>query len=120
MAESNKEEPLVEVAPAETVPVAPQNKIETTPDELEAYALIKIMLYDIIHPSRITYKDTVRYFSILVDAKSTKWICRVWLTSASKSIVFMEDEKEVRYTFDNINDLLNYKDKIVTSAKRYL
>lgn len=96
------------------------NKIITTAEELEAFAIIKSLLRQNIDPSMITYKDTERYFSVLFDNNTRKWICRLYLGNV-KSIVFQnEDKSQERIYIDNINDLYKFNDKFISILKRFI
>ena len=67
----------VEQAPVAAEPE--KSKIETSQTEIEAYYIIKTMLSDTTAVSRICYKDNINYFSVLVDGKPSRWICRLML-----------------------------------------
>jgi len=67
-----------------------ENKIITTPEELEAFAKIKSFC-----KSEIFYRDTASYFSIHLG-NSTWWFVRLYLSSKKKSIIVrlpLEDTK---------------------------
>lgn len=105
-------------APESIEKVAP--KINTTIQELESFFILKTMLKDVIPPNRITYKDTESYFGILLDSNTWKWVCRLTL-GESQSFIYIPDEnkKGIRYPLASIDDIYNYKDKIVEVVKRY-
>lgn len=66
------------------------NKIKniiTTEDELEAFYILKSILRKYIEPNRITYKDTMSYFAIIIDDKVTKWVCRLKLNDNKWEII---------------------------------
>src|SRR5690606_24490468 len=77
----------------ETTPEEPERKIITTEEELEAYFIIKTICKQLVDPKRITHKDTLSYFSVLLDSKSTKWICRLFLEGARKYLAFPTEDK---------------------------
>lgn len=66
-------ETTVEEAPQTT---STEDEIITTPDELEAYTVVKIVLKDTIDPDRIYYRDNRSYFNVLLDNNIKKWILR--------------------------------------------
>jgi hypothetical protein len=106
--------------PEPTETVEQKSKIVTTEDELQAFYIIKAILggqYDI---SKITYKDTQNYFAILYSGMVTKWICRIRLGTKS-SIAFPVGNKgeENRQPIDNIDDIYNLKELVITAANRY-
>ncbi|MFV0517400.1 MAG: type I restriction endonuclease [Aminipila sp.] len=97
------------------------SKIDTTIEELEAYAIVKAILRQIVDSNRVAYRDTESYFGILLDDNNRKWICRVHLMSSVKYItVADENKKPVRYDIDNIDDIYNFADQIIKSCKNYL
>lgn len=109
-------------APADNIPAPePENKVITTPEELEAFFIVKMLLKDTVSLEDLSYKDTINYISILYQGKVTKWICRFILSSTHKLLVIPdENKKEVRYTLDSIYDIDKYKDKLVEVTNRYL
>lgn len=97
------------------------SRINTTEEELEGYNLIVNILSEIISPEDITYKDVERYFNVLYKNNSRKWICRLFFNSSNKYIIIPDKNKEeIKYYIQNIQDLNNYKNEILNSAKRFL
>ena len=118
---SHEDEPKKEAADDETEttqiePEEPVSKIDTTPEELEAYGLIKAILRNILPPDKVCHKDTESYFGILYDNNTRKWICRLKL-DASKKLLLLPDEK---YVIEGIDEILSYADQIIASAQRFV
>ena len=102
---------------------AEDNKIITTVDELQAFYIIRAMLSSEIDDiDRITYKDSSSYFSITIDNKSSKTICRLYLGERKKSINFTDDgwDSKTRVEFSSLNDLYQYKDRFASILKSLL
>lgn len=96
------------------------NKIITTAEELEAFAIVKSILRQTTEASNITYKDTERYFGILFNDNTRKWICRLYLGN-TKSIVFpTEDKGQERVHIDNIDDLYNFEDRLKEIVSKFI
>ena len=55
-----------------------ENNIVTTNEEIQAFYIIKAILSEFVKPDDITYKDTIGYFGILYENKTTQWICRLY------------------------------------------
>lgn len=97
----------------------------TTEEEKEGYSIVKALAHGAIDLERITYKDTLNYFSVTIDDKVTKWICRLYFNGATKFIKFPEVDNEgfkdrgAKIPINSINDLYSFKDKIVESIKLY-
>lgn len=93
----------------------------TTDEEWEAINLIKEILKDVIKPADISHKQTESYLAILYKNNTRKWICRINLYSAQKTIIFPdENKKEQKYPVNSIDDINNFAENIISSAKRYL
>ncbi|KIL06619.1 endonuclease [Clostridium botulinum] len=96
------------------------NKIITTNDELEGFAIIKSILRSVINPNDITYKDTESYFGILYKNNTRKWICRLYL-GCKKSIVFPTDDKsQERYYIETLNDLYLYEEQLKSIISKFI
>ena len=101
---------------AEAIPV-------TTEEELEGFSVIKALLFGTLELDRVTYKDTLKYFSITIDDKVSKWICRLYFNGATKFIRFPEIDEEgnksdraPKIPINSINDLYNFKDKLINRS----
>lgn len=98
-----------------------KSQIVTTMEELESYFIIKSILRDDIDSEKITYKDTLSYFGILLENNSWKWICRIYLKENSKYVIIPDENKnEIRYDIEKIEDIHNLKEQLIESMKRYL
>jgi hypothetical protein len=94
-------------------------KIVTTQDELEAYYIIKSILYGVLPSARVGYKDTGTYFGVNCDNLPTKWICRLKFGKSKKFISMpAQGEKDTKYQISNLDDLFLYRDQIISSASR--
>lgn len=108
------EEPLIDTAQDE-------NKIITTVDELNGYAIVKSILRSIVDPKRITYKDTESYMNVLLDNNTRKWICRLRLGQKNSSLIIPdENKKEIRINIEGLDDIYNHSDKLINILNRYI
>lgn len=106
---------------AENIEQERENKIVTTPEELGAYFIIKMLLKDLVPITDVTYKDTVNYINILYRNKTTKWICRLILNESRKVLIIPDENKNgINYQLDSIYDIENYKDKLIEVLTRYM
>lgn len=105
----------------EEKPEKPESKIVTTPEELEAYFIVKMLLKDTVPVDNISYKDTINYFAVLYNGKSNKWICHFVFTNGHKLLIIPdENKKEIRYSLESIYEIEKYKESLVEVVKRYL
>ena len=95
-------------------------KIVTTEEELEAFYTVKTILRNNIDPERLFYKDTQSYFNILLDNKTTKWICRLYFDHDPKYIIIPDENKRgKKHQLDNIEDIIKFKDSLLEVINRY-
>lgn len=93
--------------------------IVTTPEELETFTIVKIILKDAIDLERLYYRDNKSYFNILMDDNNRRWIIRVHINSSSKKIELNNDDKSV-FEFTNPIDILSFQDAIVAVAQKFI
>lgn len=97
------------------------NKIDTTVEELEAFAIVKAILRKEVDGKRITYRDTESYFGVLLDDNNRKWICRIHLNGGVKYLTVSDNNKKpVRYDIEQLDDIYSYSDQIKEALTKYL
>lgn len=97
-----------------------ENKIITTPEELEAYFIVKQIASSTVPLTDIKYKDNERYMAIYF-AKTNNWICRLHFNSAKKYIIVPDSTKKpIRFDIETIYDINNYSTEILEALSRYL
>lgn len=106
-----------EVAITESV----DNGIVTTMEEIESFVIVRTILSDIVDPSRITHKDTLSYFGILLDDNIRKWICRVQLKENAKYLILPTEEKgkATKHLIESLNDIIKFKDYLIKAVSLY-
>lgn len=95
------------------------SEIVTTPEELEAYTTTKIVLKDIIEPSRVFYRDNRSYFNILIDDNIRKWIMRVYVNNHQIKLVFNNDDRTV-VEIKNPLDIVQYESILKEVSKKFV
>ncbi|GGP12521.1 type I restriction endonuclease [Oceanobacillus neutriphilus] len=85
--------------------------IITTEEEIQGYAVAKIILSEIVEEDRIYYRDNKSYFNILLDDNIRKWICRLGLDYNKKYIQFNDTDKTT-VNIERISDLMKHKEKL--------
>ena len=97
------------------------NGITTTDDELEAFIIVKTLLHSDVDVSRLQFKDTRSYFVILLDGKTSKWICRLFLEGRKHSIVIpCSNGTEERFYLENNDDIYKHQEAIRLRLKTLL
>jgi hypothetical protein len=98
--------------------------INTTPEELEGFYIIKSILREEIAPARIQFRDTKSYFGINLDGKVTKTICRLRFheKTGKKSISIpdnVETGKEATTNIESLDEIYRVAE-FLKSRIRYL
>lgn len=109
-----------EVAPIIEEQSEEKKSIITTALELEAFFLVKSICREMIDSKRITYKDTLSYFTVLLDNNTWKWICRIYLNGSKKYLAVPNGDKEVKMQISQIDDIYQYKTQILEALKSYM
>ncbi|MCL2392774.1 MAG: type I restriction endonuclease [Oscillospiraceae bacterium] len=113
---------------AEIVPEADEegddSDIDSAPmslEELEAFAIVKAILCDMIDIDRLSWQHTKKYMVIHFDNNSWKRICRFWFKGTKKYITTPDENmKPVRHDLARLNDIYKYSEYIKEVCTRYL
>jgi hypothetical protein len=113
---SKETSPKEDIEPIQTTQdesQTPEKKIETTLEELESYYIIKSILRGKVDSGRIAYRDSISYFTILLDDNNRKPICRLYLSGTRKMVgVFDQERKESKRELSKLDDLYNFQTEI--------
>lgn len=101
---------------AETQEEENKNEIVTTLEELEGLAIVKAILNGVVDITRVTYRDTVNYFNVILDDNIRKTICRLYFNRAQKYIAFIEGTKENRIPINGATSVFDYKEQIINKV----
>jgi hypothetical protein len=96
--------------------------IVTTQEEIEAFYIVRSILRPHIGSERITYRDAHTYFAVFIDDNNRKTVCRFYLDSpTNKRITFLdENKKEVHNKISSLDDIYDYSEQLINSAKKFL
>ncbi len=116
--ESDKEEAKII---NETIDADDSKKnIDTTPEELEGFLIVKSIIRAKGQLAKIQYKDNQNYFAIYYD-KQTQPVCRLHFNRAQKYLGLIDDaKKEERVPINSLDDIFNYADRLLKTVSSYL
>ncbi len=116
----NKEKETSAVQETVTVAEEPENKLETTEEELEGFMIIKTILRQKVDIKRIAFRDAQSYFAVLLDDNNRKPICRLYFNGSKKYFVVLdENKKEVKTEIQTLDDIFNFSDKLLEIVESY-
>jgi hypothetical protein len=99
--------------------ISVKSRINTTEEELEGFFIVKSMLKNVMDISRLSYKDSLNYFSVIIDDSARKTVCRLFLNTKTKyiSVCDSNDAKDEKVAIDTIEDIYQFEERIINSAK---
>ena len=93
------------------------SKIVTTEEEIEAFHIIRGMLADEVPASKVAYRDTESYFSVLYDDNNRKPICRLYLDGRQMYMTIPDEEKDfTRHDIDSLEGIFEHRDELAAIA----
>jgi len=109
------EQPLKEEIAVEDA----KSTLVTSNEEIEAFYIIKSILYGKIDVKYLSFKDTQNYLSMNFTKDKVKIICRLYLNSPTRKYVQFvvpgqKDSEKILMT--NIDDLFKYQNRIIEIA----
>lgn len=101
--------------------VGKEKQVDTTPEEIEAFFIVKSILRTIIGSHRINYRDAQSYFSILLDDNNRKTICRIYLNANKKYVgIFDSTKKETKNEIQSLDEIYNYSEQLKATVETYV
>lgn len=96
--------------------------VVTTPDELQAFMIVRAIGSKIAPVGRITMRDARSYCSVFMDDNNRKPICRLYFnTKNSISVgIFSPDKVETKHQIDDLSDIFKYADDIEAAVQAYV
>lgn len=114
-------------SPVETVTSQPdaeydldhESRIETTPEEVEGYQIVKAIACSEVRPQRIVHRDAKSYFAILLDDNNRKTIARLWFNGKRQNYlgIFDADKTETRHRIDTLEQIYEHAEAIRATVR---
>jgi hypothetical protein len=110
----------VDVLPDAKSGVAPEEEIETTPEEREGFYVVRAILAEIVDPKRVVLRDVRSYCGVLLDDNNRKPLCRLHFNTSQKYLgLFDENKEEHREPIEEITDVYRFARQLKETAARY-
>lgn len=118
-----QQKPEVIEAAAEDAPAddkAEESRIVTTPEEKEAYYLVKSLLVGTVAPERVVMRDAVNFCNILLDDTLRQPLFRLHFNGKQWRVgLFDGDNKDDKVDIEKLDDILPLADRIRATAMKY-
>lgn len=107
--------------PKESKAAQEQLSVVTTPDEMQAYYVVKAVLYETIDAKRVVLRDVQSYCGVLLDDNNRKPICRLYFNSSQKALGLFDNEqrKETRVPVSGVDEIYQYADRLRSTVTMY-
>jgi len=97
-----------------------EDEVETTPEEIEGYLIVKAIVRDVLPPSRIFMRDQKSYCGILVDNNNRKPLARLHFNRGTKYVgLFDAEKKETRTRIDTLDQIYDLAPRLREAAAQY-
>lgn len=93
--------------------------VVTTPDETEAFYIIRAILRENLDVKRVTLRDVQSYCGVLLDDNNRKPICRLFFNTGQKYIGLFDTGQQERVHIDQLEDIYGLMDRLKATVRRY-
>ncbi|MFD1253728.1 hypothetical protein DEVEQU_03567 [Devosia equisanguinis] len=107
--------------PEEEIPAVSDSKIETTPEEMQGFMIVRAIAAEVAPVSRITLRDAQSYCAILFDDNNRKPVARMHFNGKTKFLsVFGPDKEASRFDIEDIDGIFVAREAIRTVVGFYM
>lgn len=97
-----------------------EDGIVTTPEEWEAFHVVRAILSDSIDPKRVAMRDVRSYCGILLDDNNRKPVCRLHFNGSQKDVGLFDGAKnETKEPIEEISELYSFAAQLRETAASY-
>lgn len=94
--------------------------VQTSPEELEGFHIVRSILRDVLPSRRVFMRDAQSYCAILLDDNNRKPICRLRFNNTAKLVLgLMNDKDEEKIALADLDDIYQYADRLKATAASY-
>lgn len=107
--------------PEGSIPAVDDKKIDTTPEELQGFMIVRAIAAEVAPVSRIVMRDAQSYCSIIFDDNNRKPIARLHFNGKAKFVsVFDADKGAVRHDLQQIEDIFSLSTPLKDVIRSYI
>ena len=101
-------------------PVVEESEVETTPEELEGFYIVRAISAEVTDPSRIHIRDAKSYCAILLDNNNRRPIVRLHFNGRQKRAGFFDNGEEERVDISSPTELYAHKARLLGAIKKHV
>jgi predicted type IV restriction endonuclease len=95
-------------------------RVETTPEEIEAFHIVKSLMRTVVKADRVVMCDAKSYCAVLLDDNNRKTLTRFHFNRAKKYISLFANKKEKRIQIETLEDIYEHAERLQATAREYL
>jgi hypothetical protein len=100
---------------------AADDGIETTPEEMQGFLIVRAIAAELVPVERIVSRDAQSYFAILFDDNNRKPVVRLHFNGHTKFVAVFDPAKAiVRHDISRVEDIFQLRDPIKAVIQSYL
>lgn len=116
--ETGKAAPQAAAVPPEPAVIIAD--VTTTPEELEAFHIIRAILAEVVDPNRVTMRDAKSYCAILLDDNNRRPLCRLYFDRGTWQVgLFDADKNEERVPLHSTRELYRHAGRLRAQVAVY-
>lgn len=98
---------------------ASSSEIETSPDELEGFNIVRAIASELVDPARIVMRDQKSYCAVLLDDNNRKPVARLWFNSDTTRHLgtFDSDKEETRHPIADPVEIFKHRAAVLNRLK---
>ncbi|WP_079478680.1 type I restriction endonuclease [Halobacillus salinus] len=94
-------------------------EIITTEEEIQGFAIARLILSEVVDEERVHYRDNKSYFNILIDDNIRKWVCRLGLNSENNKYIQLNNEERTSFPINRVSEITKHRDEIRSVAESF-
>lgn len=98
----------------------PSDEIVTTEQEIEGFLMVKSMLRGAVDTKRVGIRDAKSYCAVLLDDNNRKPIARLHFNRSQKYFGLFDGDVEDKIAIENLDDLLDFKERLCATIAKYV
>lgn len=105
----------------EALPTVDEERVETTPEELQGFMIVRAIAAEVAPVSRVVIRDAQSYCAVLFDDNNRKPIVRLHFNGKTKFVTIFNAAKEgIRHDIEVIEDLFGLREPIRAVVQSYV
>lgn len=97
-------------------------QIDTTPEEIEGFHIIRAIVRGVVSPSRVFMRDAQSYCAILLDDNNRKPICRLRFNNTDKLWLGLihTSKEEDKVLLNSVDEIYIHAERIIAAVNSHL